>query len=105
MPDTRDPVLAASPRIKVETPRMSGSIALMGGRIDDLSLTSYRETVDPKSPAIVLLSPSGSPQPFYAEFGAGRYPGINLKLPNADTVWTQQGSGFAHARASGHARL
>ena len=38
-------------------------------RIDDLALTQYRETVDPKSPPIVLLSPSGSPQPFYAEFG------------------------------------
>ena len=45
-----------------------------GGRIDDLSLIKYRETVDPKSPPIVLLSPSGSPHPFYAEFGwvAGR---------------------------------
>ena len=46
-------------------------------RIDDLALTQYRETVDPKSPPIVLLSPSGSPHPFYAEFGwvrgAGRH--------------------------------
>jgi YidC/Oxa1 family membrane protein insertase len=66
---TREVVIAGSPRIALETPRLKGSIALKGGRIDDLSLTQYRETVDPKSPAIVLLSPSGSPHPFYAEFG------------------------------------
>src|SRR5215510_7019697 len=66
---TRDQVIAASPRIAVETPRVKGSIALKGGRIDDLALVQYRETVDPNSPAIVLLSPSGSPHPFYAEFG------------------------------------
>ena len=53
----------------IETPRLRGSISLKGGQIDDLALTQYRETVDPNSPPIVLLSPSGSPHPFYAEFG------------------------------------
>ena len=43
------------PRVAVETPLMKGSIALKGGRIDDLALNQYRETVDPKSPPIVLL--------------------------------------------------
>jgi len=66
---SREEALAASARIPVETPRIKGSIALMGGRIDDVSLTKYHETVDPSSPAIILLSPSGSPDPFYAEFG------------------------------------
>ena len=50
-------------------PACSGSIALKGARIDDLSLNKYHETVDKTSPPIVLLSPSGSPDPFYAEFG------------------------------------
>jgi YidC/Oxa1 family membrane protein insertase len=62
----RETALATAPRIRIETPKLAGTIALKGGRIDDLSLTQYRETVDPKSPAIVLLSPSGSPHPFYA---------------------------------------
>ena len=53
----------------IDTRQLAGSIALKGGRIDDLALVKYRETVDPKSPPIVLLSPSGSPHPFYAEFG------------------------------------
>ena len=66
---TREAVLAASPRVSHRDAALKGSISLKGGRIDDLSLIKYRETVDPKSPPIVLLSPSGSPHPFYAEFG------------------------------------
>jgi len=90
---TRAAVLAATPRIQVETPRVKGSIALKGARIDDLALTQYRETVDPKSPAITLLSPSGTEHPFYAEFGWVRGAGSNAKLPDADTVWRQEGTG------------
>jgi YidC/Oxa1 family membrane protein insertase len=90
---TREAVIASSPRIGVETPSLQGSIALKGGRIDDLSLVKYRETVDPKSPAVDLLSPSGSPTPFYAELGWVAAPGASTKLPSADTVWRQIGSG------------
>jgi YidC/Oxa1 family membrane protein insertase len=90
---SREAALAASPRVKIETPRVSGSIALKGGRVDDLSLTQYRVTVDPKSPAITLLSPSGSPQPYYAEFGWVGATGTTAKLPDATTEWKQEGSG------------
>src|SRR5215470_15623023 len=70
---SRDEALAKSPRVAINTSRtvngavvgLKGSIALIGGRIDDLSLLQYRETVDPNSPPIILLSPSGSPNPFY----------------------------------------
>ena len=90
---SRDAVIAATPRVTIETPRLRGSIALKGARMDDLALTQYRETVDPKSPAIVLLSPSGAPHPLYAEFGWTSATGASVKLPNTDTVWTRQGSG------------
>jgi YidC/Oxa1 family membrane protein insertase len=90
---TREASLAASPRVPIETPSLTGSIALKGGRIDDLSLNKYRETVDPQSPPIVLLAPSGSPHPFYAEFGWSPPSGASVKLPGPDTVWRQQGSG------------
>jgi YidC/Oxa1 family membrane protein insertase len=90
---TRATVLAASPRIAIDTPSLKGSIALKGGRIDDLALTQYRETVDPKSPAIVLLSPSGTEHPFYAEFGWVRGVGENAKVPDIETVWRQEGAG------------
>ena len=90
---SREEALAASARIPVETPRIKGSIALMGGRIDDVSLTKYHETVDPSSPAIILLSPSGSPDPFYAEFGWLPAANATAKLPTSTTVWRQEGTG------------
>ncbi|MEW6453693.1 MAG: membrane protein insertase YidC [Pseudomonadota bacterium] len=89
----REAAVAASPRIAVETSHVRGSISLRGGRIDDLQLVQYRETVDPKSAPITLLAPSGSPHPFYAEFGWVGTTGASAKVPGADTLWTQQGSG------------
>jgi YidC/Oxa1 family membrane protein insertase len=89
----RAAALAASPRVPIATGSLQGSIALKGGRIDDLALVKFRETVDPKSPPIVLLSPSGTADPFYAEFGWAGAAGANVKLPTADTVWKQSGSG------------
>jgi YidC/Oxa1 family membrane protein insertase len=89
---SRQEALNRSQRIAIDTPRLKGSIALTGGRIDDLSLAQYRETTDPKSAAIELLSPSGSPQPFYAEFGWVDASSVNQRLPTSETVWTQQGS-------------
>jgi len=90
---SRQAVIASSPRIPIETPRLGGSIDLKGGRIDDLTLTQYREEVDPKSPPIVLFSPSGAPEAFYAEFGWVAAAGSNAAMPGPDTVWKQQGSG------------
>src|SRR5437764_15088815 len=85
---TREQPLAETPRITSDTKSLSGTIALKGGRIDDVVLKGYRETVDPGSPNIVLLSPSGSPQPYYAEWGFVPQPGQNIGLPKSDTVWT-----------------
>ena len=60
---SRSAAIAASPRVAIDTPSLSGSIALTGGLIDDVVLKGYRETVDPKSPNITLFSPSGAPTP------------------------------------------
>ena len=92
-PQPREKVLAATPRVEINTPIVKGSIDLRGARLDDLSLAKYRETVDPNSPIVVLLAPSGTAEPFYAEFGWIAGAGANLKLPNAETVWRQEGSG------------
>ena len=92
-PMTREGAVAATPRVKIDTPRLSGSISLRGARIDDLALNDYRVTVNPKSPPVTLLSPSGSPAPFYAEFGWVPAAGAAVKVPGSDTVWEQEGSG------------
>src|SRR5882672_10126658 len=91
-PVGRDTAIAAGPRIKIDTPRLSGSIALKGARIDDLSLVQFRDTVDPLSPAIVLFSPSGTAEPYYAEFLWIPASGSTAKIPGSDTVWQQEGS-------------
>ncbi|MDB5651925.1 MAG: 60 kDa inner rane insertion protein [Hyphomicrobiales bacterium] len=87
---SREQALALSPRITIDTPALTGSIALRGARIDDVSLKNYRETTDPKSPLIVLLSPTGAPEPYYAEMGFVGAPGSTTPLPNAETLWTAQ---------------
>jgi YidC/Oxa1 family membrane protein insertase len=89
---SREAAIAQTPRVKIDTPRLEGSISLKGGRIDDLSLVQFRETVDPNSPAIVLYSPSGSAHPYYAEFGWVPASGSSAKLPDQNTVWQQEGS-------------
>jgi YidC/Oxa1 family membrane protein insertase len=95
----RDAAVNATHRVKIATESLQGTINLKGGRIDDLALVKFRETIDPKSPPIVLLSPSGSPAPFYAEFGWTNAVGATVKLPDADSEWKQVGSG---ALADGH---
>ncbi len=90
---SRADALKTSPRIPIRTDSLQGSIDLKGARIDDLALIKYRETVDPASPPIELLSPSGSPNPFYAEFGWTGDADSKVKLPNGDTLWKQDGSG------------
>jgi len=84
---TRSEALAESPRVKLDAPAIYGSIALKGARIDDVSFKNYRETVDPNSPHIILLSPADSPSPYYVETGFIADPSANLILPGHDTLW------------------
>src|SRR5580698_2853460 len=90
---SREVVIGATPRVAIDTPRLGGSIDLKGGRIDDLTLSQYRETIDPNSPPIVMFAPSGAPDAYYAEFGWVPASGTTAAVPGPDTVWTQQGSG------------
>ncbi len=86
-PDSAAPAQQA-PRIQIETDLVTGSVSLVGGRIDDLSLKNY--TVDLDSEEIVtLLTPSDSADPYYAVYGwgpAGTLPAENV--PNPSTVWS-----------------
>src|ERR1700677_482600 len=86
-PKTRAEALALSPRVTIDTPALSGSIALKGGLIDDLELKAYRETIDPKSSNITLFSPPGGPAPYWAE--SGFVPDAkSVKTSNQFTVWS-----------------
>jgi YidC/Oxa1 family membrane protein insertase len=83
----RDQSIASSPRVHVQTPRVTGSIDLLGGRLDDYTLTGYRETVDLKSPNITLLNPSGLENAYFTEFG-WIAPDAATKVPDRTTKWT-----------------
>jgi YidC/Oxa1 family membrane protein insertase len=72
--------------VTIDTPSIGGSIDLKGGKIDDVILKDYRETIDPKSPNIRLFSPPGAPNAYWAETGFVSSGGA--KTPNLDTVWT-----------------
>jgi YidC/Oxa1 family membrane protein insertase len=85
---------AEAPRLAIDTPRLTGSISLVGARIDDLSLRTYRETIDPASPEVRLLSPTGEIDPYYAIVGWA--PGAETAagdLPDAKTLWTATSPG------------
>ncbi len=89
---SREAAIAASPRVKIDGPAVKGSINLKGGRIDDLVLKDYTVTVDPDSPKVVLFSPSGSPNPYFAFTGwYASEPGV--AVPGDNTIWEQEGSG------------
>ena len=78
------------PRVAIDTPTVDGSLRLQGARIDDLRLKKYRETLDPKSPEIVLLSPTGTHYPYYAEFGFVAPEGSHVSVPDDSTPWKVQ---------------
>ncbi|MEM9845136.1 MAG: membrane protein insertase YidC [Pseudomonadota bacterium] len=93
-PDTATASADETPRIALDNPMLEGSISLRGGRIDDIRLKNYRETLEPDSPIVTLLSPIGSAHAYYALFGWA--PGQGLtgdSVPGANTIWSVESSG------------
>ncbi len=79
---------AEAPRLMVDTAKLSGSISMRGGRLDDLSLKTYHKTVDPASGTVQLLSPVGKDSPYYAVFAFRPGDGLNAEdVPGFDTEW------------------
>jgi YidC/Oxa1 family membrane protein insertase len=88
----RRTVIAESPRVAIVTPRLQGSLSLKGARIDDLVLTTHRESLQANSPPIRLLSPGGTKDAYFANFGWSGDPG---RVPGPDSVWTASGARLA----------
>ena len=76
-----------SPRIAIDSLRLSGSIARLGGRIDSVTLLDYHETADEESPNIVLLQPRDAVRPYFADFG-WHTATQGVPLPQPDTLWS-----------------
>lgn len=87
------PAAGPSPTVAIKAPSVDGSISLRGALLDNLVLTDYHETVDPKSPLVRLLEPTTGPKPYYIQYGWAADPGTTIggqpvNLPNSDTLWT-----------------
>ena len=105
--ETRAGAIAMRPRIDIASPRLRGTLALQGARFDDLTLTDYRQAIEPDSANITLLSPVGTPimssgqtgsmfipegeltsqGPYFADFGWQDSDGAGIAVPGSDTVW------------------
>ncbi len=83
---SRRAALGKSRRIAIESRRLSGSFSLVGARLDDLTLSDYRETPDEDSPRITLLSPVGTAGAYFAEFGMVPADAA-VAVPGSDTEW------------------
>jgi YidC/Oxa1 family membrane protein insertase len=83
---SRKAALDSVQRITINAPRLHGSIALKGGVIDDVTLSDYHQTVDKKSPEIVVLSPRGSVDAYFTGYGWTGADG--QPMPGLDTPWT-----------------
>jgi len=89
---SHEEALKEGPRVAIDSPRLKGSINLKGARLDDLVLKDYRETVEPASPNIVLLSPLNTEHAYYADLG---WTGQGIATPDKDTVWQADGTALA----------
>ncbi|MCP5369557.1 MAG: membrane protein insertase YidC [Rickettsiaceae bacterium] len=79
-------LLKNTPRVKIVSNVIKGTISLRGLRFDDLTLLRYKQTLDKNSPPVVLLSPSGGKDSYFIEFG-WRGKNSNITYPNFNTVW------------------
>ncbi|MCL4143642.1 UNVERIFIED_CONTAM: hypothetical protein GTU68_040504 [Idotea baltica] len=81
-------IIESGLRVDIDSPSLTGSLSLTGGRIDDLSLKNYRETLDSDADLVRLLSPIGADDPYYALHGWVASVGATADaVPNAATPW------------------
>ncbi len=86
---TRAQALAATPRVAIETPSLRGSISLRGARADDLTLSQFRETVDPRA-RTSCSCPLRFARALLCGVRLDGGPGANLPVPGPDTLWTAE---------------
>jgi YidC/Oxa1 family membrane protein insertase len=96
-PLTREEALRAVPRVAIDTPRVQGSISLVGGIIDDITLRDYRETTKPNSANVHLLKPSAiGTGAYYVHFGwSPTGNGTGIEVPSETTRWSAEGGPLA----------
>ncbi|MDR0695243.1 MAG: membrane protein insertase YidC [Holosporales bacterium] len=73
------------PRVTIENARLVGSINLNGGIIDCITMKDYKETIEPSSKNVMLLTPKGTSHEFYYSITYNEK--INHEAVAESTVW------------------
>jgi YidC/Oxa1 family membrane protein insertase len=87
LPKDRNEIINESARINIENQFINGSVNLTGARIDDIILKKYLTDLSPDSDNVKLLSPKGSENSYFAEYGWVTDNNNKIELPNANTIW------------------
>ena len=83
---TRAQRLENTSRVLIKSDKLHGSIDLKGARFDDLTLAKYKVNLDKESPEVILLSPNGDNEAYFAQAGWVATDG-KTKVPDGKTVW------------------
>lgn len=81
--------VASANRVPIETPALAGSINLVGARIDDITLTKYRQTIKKNAPPVRLFAPGNTKASYFASVG---WAAQSIQVPGPATVWTASGA-------------
>ncbi|WFL76018.1 membrane protein insertase YidC [Altererythrobacter arenosus] len=95
VPVDLDQALASEERVRIDAPRVEGSINLVGARIDDIELKDHRQTVKDDSRPVQLFAPQGTTDQHFAQFG---WIGQGVTLPDGKTVWQADGETLSATR-------
>ena len=82
-------VLGEGNRIPIDTPAIKGSINLVGARVDDITLSKYRQTIQKDSPPVRLFAPAGTKAAYFASIG---WSAQGVVVPGPTTLWTANGT-------------
>ena len=81
------PVAVDAGEVSIQTPSLDGAISLAGGRINQLSLANYNETLKGDD-EVSIFAPIGTARPYYALFGWVNGDALSADdVPDADTIW------------------
>ncbi|MDB2422629.1 membrane protein insertase YidC [Paracoccaceae bacterium] len=76
-------------RVIINSDRLTGSISLQGGKIDEIFLKEYQVALIEGAPNVKVLKPKNEIGSYYAQFEWMARKGIESEgVPNRDTVWT-----------------
>lgn len=84
---TAAPIQLEGPRLKVITPQLEGTIALRGGRLDDLVLTQYDEALNAPDTRVRLLAREDSAESWHISHGWVNAADGTVAVPDQNALW------------------